>query len=107
MPRISVGGGTVLCLSTLLAVAMSSCMLFDSGESAPRHYPVIYGIAEGGGQYVAVGDDGVIVTSTDGKSWTLSPAGVTTDLRCVAYFNDRFVVGGVAGDLLMVRHHPV
>lgn len=70
-------------------------------ESTPlTYYPNFYEVAFGSGIYVAVGEEGVIATSADGRHWELSPAGVTTDLYCVVFFRDHFVVGSKDGPLL-------
>jgi len=51
--------------------------------------------ASGGGIYVAVGEDGFIMRSTDGTTWTNVSSGVEDDLWDVAYGNGVFVaVGG-------------
>ena len=88
-------GRTVLLL--LVALAAVSCNLYESEES---YYPMLKGVTFGDGRYVAVGDDGVIVTSDDGSRWTLRPAGVTNALATVAYCGGRFVAAGRKGDLL-------
>ncbi|MDE2372115.1 MAG: hypothetical protein KGN16_24305 [Burkholderiales bacterium] len=45
----------------------------------------LYGVAYGGGTYVAVGARGTIVTSPDGVTWTASNAGTTAILYGVTY----------------------
>lgn len=52
--------------------------------------------APGGGhaRYVAVGDGGLILTSTDGLAWTGQPSPVTVNLRGVAWSGARFVAVG-------------
>ena len=58
----------------------------------------IGGIAYGNGIFVAVGNSGLITTSTDGVTWTARTAGVAaSNLYYVAYINNLFVaVGGGA-----------
>jgi hypothetical protein len=49
------------------------------------------GVACGKGILVAVGDGGVILTSTDITNWTPRVSGVTNEIRHVAFGNDVFV----------------
>ena len=44
----------------------------------------IYGLTYGGGQFVAVGDKGSILTSTNGETWIVRVPYRTTNLRCIA-----------------------
>lgn len=48
-------------------------------------------VAFGNGLFVAVGDNGVIVTSPDGSTWTPRVSGTTTRLPALAFGNGRFV----------------
>ena len=49
----------------------------------------------GNGRFVAVGEDGTILTSPDGVSWTRRTSGTSNRLEGVAYGNGLFVaVGG-------------
>jgi hypothetical protein len=51
-------------------------------------------VAHGGGYYIAVGDDGAIVRSTDGVSWSTNASGTTIDLAGISYGDGTFVVVG-------------
>lgn len=42
-------------------------------------------IAKGNGTYVTVGDGGVILTSTDGKSWVSVNSGISTNINAITY----------------------
>ncbi len=60
---------------------------------------VAYGVANGQAQFVAVGDNGVIITSVDGRNWSspasYAPGADTRDsLAAVASGNGRFVAVG-------------
>jgi hypothetical protein len=52
------------------------------------------------GMFVALGDRGVISTSTDGLAWTARSSGVTTSLRDVTFSNNKFVAVGLGGTII-------
>src|SRR5436190_586169 len=56
------------------------------------------GITYGNDQFVAVGDLGTIVTSTDGSDWVLRESGTTDRLSDIGYGNGQFVAVGGRGD---------
>ena len=58
------------------------------------------GVAFGAGKFVAVGEAGLIQTSTDGSSWTVRPAGTGNPLNGVMYGGGQFVAVGNAGTIL-------
>ena len=54
--------------------------------------------AHGSGRWVAVGDNGFILTSADGADWTVSESGTVLDLKDIAFGGGRFVaIGNRAG----------
>ena len=64
-----------------------------------------YSTAFGNGKFVAVGDDGsrekgVIITSADGKNWTVSTSETFYVLRGVTYGNGTFVAVGDYGSVV-------
>lgn len=69
---------------------------------------VMYGIAYGGGTYVAVGAGGAIATNITSPpprdpwtgAWTVQTSGTTQDLYGVAYVNGDFIAVGTQGTLL-------
>ena len=56
-------------------------------------------VAYGNNQFVAVGRNQVIITSTDGKNWVVSdhPQAVNSNLASITYGNGRFVAVGSSG----------
>lgn len=54
----------------------------------------LLGITYGNGIFVAVGERGSIVTSSDGSSWTIREAGERGQFRNVAFGNGVFVIAG-------------
>jgi hypothetical protein len=54
-------------------------------------------VAWDGAAYVAVGDGGVILRSTDGRSWEQVPSPTTADLRDVAWGGGEYVAVGGEG----------
>jgi hypothetical protein len=67
----------------------------DSGTSNRLN-----GVAYGDGMYVAVGQNGTVVTSSDGTNWVHRSLGETNaELLCVTHGGGRFVAGGREGVL--------
>ncbi|WP_221414169.1 immunoglobulin-like domain-containing protein [Paenibacillus sp. 598K] len=58
-------------------------------------------VAYGNGTYVAVGNNGVVMTSVDGASWTNQTSGITSNLKDVSYINDQFVAVGQGGKIIL------
>ncbi len=57
-------------------------------------------VTYGGGQFVAVGDGGTVLTSPDGTNWTAQLSMTTDWLVAVAYGNDTYVALGMGGTLV-------
>lgn len=51
----------------------------------------------GNGQYVAVGNSGTIIASSDGAQWTSLTKGLNQALRGIAYGNGKYVTVGAGG----------
>jgi hypothetical protein len=62
---------------------------------------ILYGIAYGNNTFVAVGrNEGAILTSPDGGTWTVRPSGISNWLRGIVYGKTIFVAVGKAGTIL-------
>ena len=61
---------------------------------------VISSIAYANGMFVAVGESGNIVTSTDGIAWTRQTSPVSSTLIAVTYGNGMFVAVGESGSIV-------
>lgn len=59
-----------------------------------------YGLSYGNGMFVAVGDFGTVLTSTDGVAWITRTSGVTNHLYGVGFGNSIFVAVGTLGKIL-------
>jgi hypothetical protein len=92
------------CLAVLLSSPnLSSADPLDTWHLRnPLLNSALNGITYGNGIFVAVGSEGTIVTSTDGKYWLARKSGTTNSLLNVAYLNDMFVAVG-AGTILTSR----
>src|SRR6266542_3200891 len=55
-------------------------------------------IAYGEGQFVAVGESGIILTSADGVNWNVRQSGTHDGLVAIAYGNGQFVAVGSTYD---------
>jgi len=51
-------------------------------------------------KFVAVGDSGTILTSSDGTSWTSITSGISNNLRGITHGNSTFVAVGQSGTIL-------
>lgn len=60
----------------------------------------LHAVAFGAGQYVAVGETGVIMTSVDSRNWTSVSIPVGATLRGIAYGANRFVAVGDSGTIV-------
>jgi len=71
----------------------------DGGQSTFTSDNDIYGIAYGDGRFVAVGENGVIAYSTDGRNWTRSENGAfdSNKIFAVTYGSGLFIAGGQNG----------
>ncbi len=63
----------------------------------------LWGVWFGGGQFVAVGEGGVILTSPDGQTWTPRVSGTSAWLTSVTYALDHFIAVGAGGTVLLSR----
>ncbi len=57
-------------------------------------------IVYGNGEFVAVGDVGTILTSTNGTTWTARTSGTTKELFGITWGNNLFIAVGDSGTLL-------
>ncbi|HZE56916.1 MAG TPA: DUF3466 family protein [Chthoniobacterales bacterium] len=89
-------------LSNVFAIVFVSSALFlgfGARGFGQSHWEVkpsnttasLNGVVFGNGLFVAVGDNGVIVTSPNGDVWTPRASGTTNRLPAIAYGNGRFV----------------
>jgi hypothetical protein len=94
------------------AIAGLALLLFTSGAAADPlsqwtwRFPSPQGntlraVAYGGGQFVAVGDGGTIISSPDGYSWTNQTSGVSSFLHGVAYADGQYAAVGDGGLILI------
>jgi hypothetical protein len=60
-------------------------------------------VAWTGTQFVAVGDNGTVLTSDDGSAWTIRPSGIATTLRAVIWADSVLYAAGDAGVMLTSR----
>ena len=87
------------CLGRVVAMTLLLVGTFPTGVRAQSHWQVkssnttssLNGVTFGNGLFVAVGDNGVIVTSPNGAVWTPRVSGTTDRLPAIAFGNGRFV----------------
>ena len=71
------------------------------GAEPPFGGASLNAVTWGDGQFVAVGDGGLIATSPDGASWTQRESGETADLAGVAWSGSRYAAIGEEGTILV------
>jgi photosystem II stability/assembly factor-like uncharacterized protein len=101
----------------LVVVGRGDGLLLLSEDGSPKNlkeqnsstYLPLFGVAFGGGRFVAVGDNGVIISSPDGKTWTLhhqnlwcwGGSGCYSAFYDVAYGAGRFVTVSTKGEVMV------
>jgi photosystem II stability/assembly factor-like uncharacterized protein len=73
--------------------------------SGTNHW--FYGLTYGNGAFVAVGDYGTILTSTDGVAWTPRTSGDSHHLYGAGFGNNTFVAVGTIGTILTSSNNGV
>ena len=71
-----------------------------SPYTAPSGSLSLRGVAFGNSTFVAVGQSGTILTSTDGETWTSRTSGTSNYLYDIAFGNSTFVAVGQSGTIL-------
>jgi hypothetical protein len=66
----------------------------------PQGY-TLHAVTYGGGQFVAVGDGGTIISSPDGSNWSVQSFDVFPDLSGVAYADGEYAAVGTGGVILV------
>lgn len=87
----------------LLVAAFPAASLFGAlGDTWEWMNPLpqgnaLRGAATGGAVTIAVGDNGTVITSSDGATWSVNSAGVSENLHDVAWGENQFVAAGENG----------
>lgn len=85
----------------LLALTVTVCFAQTRWQSVSSGTPnTLWGVCYGGGQFVAVGEHGTILTSPDGLTWTARTSGTNVWLTAVAYGLGNYIAVGDAGTIL-------
>src|SRR5205807_7964780 len=61
----------------------------------------LFAVTYGNGQFVAVGDSGTVITSSDGYHWTSQASGLFPTLLGVAYADGKYAAVGNGGAILV------
>jgi hypothetical protein len=98
-----VSSGAILAAGAFLAAgtplgAQSTWSSVGSGVAVN-----LWGVCHGGGQFVAVGEQGTILTSQDGTAWTRQTSGTAVWLTSVAYGLGHYLAVGAGGTVISSR----
>lgn len=99
---VAVGTGTIMVGNEGKIGALSSSMTWTGRESGITNNlnDIVY--TGTGGKFVAVGEDGILLTSTDGVSWTSPDLFLNMNWTGVSYGNEKLVIVSDSG-LIMVK----
>jgi len=89
----------VLAIFWLLAAAAHGQSVWTAQKSLPTEKS-LFSIAYGGSQFVVVGEEGSILSSPDGTTWTNRSPGAGNSLASVAFGASLFVAVGQSGSIL-------
>ena len=92
-------GSATSIVATLTVTPAGPLDQWTQRNPLPQSQP-IYSVAHGTNQFVAVGDRGTILTSSDGSNWALQNRRADVPLRGVAYGDGLFVAVGDGGTIL-------
>ena len=79
---------------TTYKIRVTTAVKDKSGNSLSSQYETSNGYTTTSGLFVAVGDNGTILTSDNGTEWTARTSGTTENLNRVAYGDGRYIAVG-------------
>ncbi len=96
---------SLIVLSVLFVGVFSHLSFADSLDNwhvrdNPAQSGTLNAITYGNGLFVAVGDNGTILTSTDGIIWAAGNSGTRVSLRGITYGNGTFIAVGSPGTII-------
>ncbi|WP_438480140.1 beta strand repeat-containing protein [Oleiharenicola lentus] len=97
--------GATYVLNKFFAVSGNNGDVFSSPDgvtwtASATGAPTLRNLTYGAGRLVAVGDGGVIVTSTNGTSWAPAVSGTTNFFTGISFVNNQFIACGALGTIL-------
>ena len=92
--------GTILTSSDNGSTWTSRTITYDNGTTTNYTTNNLNDITYGNSTFVAVGNSGNILTSSDGTSWDNRTSGTSNDLYGVTYENSTYVATGENGTIL-------
>jgi len=85
--------------TTMVPAMIQACLVYVP-DVAERNYDTLKGITYGNNAFVAVGQSGIIYTSSDGITWTSRTSGTSEHIWGIASGNGIFVAVGYSGTIL-------
>ena len=105
VPNININGADIIYSDRLGLFILVRVGIYTSpdGENWTKQYTSnkeLKAIAESDGLLITVGEEGIILTSSNGLDWTEQTSGVTSDLLGVEYKNQKYITVGWTGVIL-------
>lgn len=94
-------GGIALLLCVLQSQAWAQICVTPTVVNESMGGTTLNAVAYHNGRYLVVGDGGLVMTSTDGSTWSTLSSGTTDDLVDVVWAGDRFTIFADPGTAAM------
>lgn len=85
---------------TAVPVDSSELSLMNDLDVYDNNSAILYKFIYADNQFVAIGSNGSILSSTNGTTWTKRVSNISNHLRGIAYGNGKYVVVGAGGTIL-------
>lgn len=100
-PRLAYGNSVFVAAGKIESAAAAQICYSSDGRAwtaanFPAGVPQVREVTFGNGKFIAVGDSGTVLSSTDGINWSLTTVGGTPNLRNVAWDGSAWIAMGMS-----------